>query len=75
VDLALAQSTSTDTRAHDHNSLLGLVANTASRVDASWLVDSVHDRLPAPLCHAVAAVVVREGILGALPNIRDCLIH
>ena len=68
VDLALAQATTADAGADDGDSLLRLVAQAASCIEASWTLDALEDRLTAPAGHTVTAVCGWNVLLRLLPD-------
>ena len=74
VDLALAQPSSAYASPHYDDTLLRLVADSSSSVDAGGALDSLEHRLSSPARHAVASVPGGQGCLRGLPERADMLL-
>jgi hypothetical protein len=75
VYLALAQTTTANPSADDGDSLLGLVTETTSRIQAGRTLDSGEYLISPPLRHAVATVLWGEVLFWALPRLSNMLIQ
>ena len=75
VNLTLAQSTTADPGADENNALLGLVAQSASSIEACWTLDTAVDRFTAPLCHTRLSEHVRESLFWLLPGFTNIVVE
>ena len=75
VDLALPQSTSSDSGSTDDDALLGLVSALSSGVESSRAIDAEHDRVPSPARHPVTAEVMGQCVLRTLPGFSNVMIE